>query len=182
MSYFYRNLVVTRSALSRLNDLVGISEQQRDRWLHFAGQRRWLAQSEVKRFIAGCPANRPGSDLGEFMARHFTGVATGYIEPERLSLLASLDGRDLPELAKRRNEEFLYQELDRSRAFFASVENNPLTDEQMDRGSDEAGLVRVFRTFLSHVKSNRSRNQVSSTSARIQTSWDDTHNSALALE
>ena len=31
----------------------------------------------------------------------------------------------------------------------------PLTDAQTERASDEASLLRVFRTFLSHAKSNR---------------------------
>lgn len=117
------------SSLARLNAHIGEAERQRDLWLHFTKQPRWLAQSEVKRFIQQCPA-KPGSELGAFIASYFTRSAMSYIEPERSALLAFLDGRNLLELARERNERFLSEELDRRRAFFDRVEKNPLTDEQ----------------------------------------------------
>ena len=117
-------------SLARLNSLLGDAEPQRDLWLQLTKQTQWLAQSEVKRFIQECPANRSGGDLSAFMARGFTRYAMNYMEPERVSLLAFLDGRDLLESASTRNEQFLRQELDRHKAFFDEVEEHPLTDEQ----------------------------------------------------
>jgi DNA helicase-4 len=118
------------SSLARLNALTGDAERQRDLWFRFTSQPRWLAQSEVKRFIQECPANQPAGDLGAFMAREFTRSAMNYIDSERRALLALLDGRDLLELARTQNEQFLGRELERRQAFFDRVEKDPLTDEQ----------------------------------------------------
>jgi DNA helicase-4 len=118
------------SAAARLSSLFQDAERQRDLWIRFTEQPRWIAQSEVKRFVRECPANKEGSDLSAFMARGFTRSAMNYLEPERASLLAFLDGRALLEKASARNERFLDQELERRRTFFDRVEKNPLTDEQ----------------------------------------------------
>ena len=118
------------SAQNQLVDLVALGERRRETWMNLADSRRWLAQSEVKRFVADCPANQPGSEVGRFLRRQFTKDTMGFQSEEHLRLLDFLDGRNIPAFARTRNERFMEMELYRCRTFFDNVEKNPLTDEQ----------------------------------------------------
>lgn len=122
--------VCIASSVAGLKSLLADAERWRDVWVELTRQRRWLAQSEVSRFVQECPANSPGNALHVFMAREFTNSAMAYLESDQAALLRFLDGRDTPELARKRNEKYLAEELDRQRTFFDRVEKNPLTDEQ----------------------------------------------------
>jgi DNA helicase-4 len=53
-----------------------------------------------------------------------------YFKREQRSVLAFLDGRELPEEAAKRNERFVEEENERFKVYFDTVEANPLTDEQ----------------------------------------------------
>jgi len=118
------------SAMNQLTNLVAIGKHQREKWMRLAAERRWLAQSEVKRFISECPANKPGSQVGRFLGRQFTKDAMRSETDERLRVLDFLDGCTVPAVAQTRNERFMERELHRCRSYFDNVEKNPLTDEQ----------------------------------------------------
>jgi len=129
----FTELVNTSCVLStvpRLRNLIDAANRQQNRWEELAASRRWLARSEIARFIAGCPANQPGSDTESFFKRQFTEDAMQFLEPEQRSVLAFLDGRDVQEEAAKRNERFVEEENKRFETYFDTVEANPLTDEQ----------------------------------------------------
>ncbi|MGB5325376.1 MAG: UvrD-helicase domain-containing protein, partial [Pseudomonadales bacterium] len=118
------------SALSQLKILIERGKHQREKWTILAAKRRWLAQSEVKRFIAECPANSTESPVARILGRQFTKDAMSLQSEETLMLLEFLDGRNIPALAQARNTRFMQTELVRCARYFDNVEKNPLTDEQ----------------------------------------------------
>ncbi|MEX2517355.1 MAG: UvrD-helicase domain-containing protein [Gammaproteobacteria bacterium] len=117
-------------AVAQLRDLIDAADKQRQLWDDLAASPRWLARSDVARFFAGCPGNAPDSDIASFLQREFTEAALRYLEPEQLSLVAYLDGRDLVEKAEKRNERFIAEQKQRFKSYFDTIEANPLTDEQ----------------------------------------------------
>lgn len=119
-------------ATERLQDLLQMAARSRDRWQALIARQCWLTRSEVDRFITGCPANRPNSDLNAFMDREFTRAAMAYLSPDATQLLTFLHGRDALSEYESRNARFMASELVRYATYFDTVEKNPLTDEQRE--------------------------------------------------
>ena len=117
-------------AVARLLNQIDAADRQRQRWEDLAASPRWLARSEITRFVAGCPGNQPNSDMARFLKRQFTQVAMEHLQPDQRSVLTYFDGRDLLQKAEKRNERFLEEENTRFKTYFDTVEANPLTDEQ----------------------------------------------------
>lgn len=118
------------NSIERLKQLEGLALKLREKWSALLDTGHWFPQSEVTRFVSSCPANDSKGALRGFLARAFTAEAIRYLNSEQAELLAFLGGQNLAELARQRNEAFLANAVARYKAFFDSVEKNPLTDEQ----------------------------------------------------
>ena len=120
------------SALDRLQNLLPIAERERERWRLLSRERRWIADSDVSRFMSRCPANPVDSDLRLFMESDFAKSGQFYLSQDQNQLLRYLMGGDVQLEYGPRNERFLSDEIKRFSQYFDTVEKNPLTNEQRE--------------------------------------------------
>ena len=118
------------SAADRILALLGLAEQRRQQWLAIASQPDWLTQSEVDQYLRSCPLTTLDFDPVGFLEQPFAQAALALLRSDQQQLLRFLDGKGAADLAETRNRQFLDKELNRYKAFFDTVEKNPLTDEQ----------------------------------------------------
>ncbi|MDJ0941088.1 MAG: UvrD-helicase domain-containing protein [Woeseiaceae bacterium] len=122
--------ICSATASRRLRVLLGQASHRKALWRSLLERPRWLATSEVKRFMAGSPYSSKGKVQG-LLKQPFMVRAVDRTSGDDISdLITYLDGDGLLEEAEERNDRFLAEELVRFQDFFDSVEKNPLTDEQ----------------------------------------------------
>jgi len=95
------------SAVDRLKNLLTIAERERERWNVLSRKRRWIADSDVSRFMSRCPANPRDSELRLFLESDFAKSGRRYFSREQNELLGYLMGEDVLFEFGPRNERFL---------------------------------------------------------------------------